>query len=285
LLGTRSYALGTGLYYSFEGKITTHDTAGSFEVRVDGLNRLSGANVDTKASGNASANGIAFGDNIGGSNNGQQDFYIDNLYTCDGQGATTASRRIAVDSYPPAADGAHSGLAPSSGMTHFSLVDETTPNEDADYNENATLEAKESYGFADMAYNPARRFGVQINLSVEKDDAGFHQTKDVVRSSGTDCAGVAQAVSTSRDPGQRDDRRRTLDRRVRRLDHGAGRISSPRCGLGFRSSGEPRDKHLEVGFLAVHEYLDHPLFWNGTDRECKLLSYRDHYNHTVVTLA
>lgn len=175
LLGTRSYALGTGLYYSFEGKITTHDTAGSFEVRVDGLNRLSGANVDTKASGNASANGIAFGDNIGGSSNGQQDFYIDNLYTCDGQGATTASRRIAVDSYPPAADGAHSGLAPSSGMTHFSLVDETTPNEDADYNENATIEAKESYGFADMAYNPARRFGVQINLSVEKDDAGFHQ--------------------------------------------------------------------------------------------------------------
>ena len=38
---------------------------------------------------------------------------------------------------------------------------------------------------------------MQINLNVRKDDAGFRQVKDVVRSGGTDFAGITQAVSTS----------------------------------------------------------------------------------------
>lgn len=38
LLGTRTYALGTGLYYYLE--FTIHYTLGSFEVCVDGVNRL-----------------------------------------------------------------------------------------------------------------------------------------------------------------------------------------------------------------------------------------------------
>lgn len=65
LLGTRTYALGTVLYYYLE--LTIHYTLDSFEVR----NRLSGANVDTKASStNATANVIAFGNKISGSSDG-----------------------------------------------------------------------------------------------------------------------------------------------------------------------------------------------------------------------
>jgi hypothetical protein len=63
--------------------------------------------------------------------------------------------------------------------------------------ESATVGAKDTYGFADMVRNPASVFGVQINLNVKKDDAGFRQVKDVVRSGGADFAGTAQAVSTS----------------------------------------------------------------------------------------
>ncbi len=64
MLGTRTYALGTGLYYYLE--LTIPYTLGSFEVR----NPLSGANMDTKASSNATANGIALGNNISGSSDG-----------------------------------------------------------------------------------------------------------------------------------------------------------------------------------------------------------------------
>lgn len=75
---------------------------------------LSGANMDTKASSNATANGIALGNNISGSSDGHlKDFYIDDL---TGKGrATTTSPRTA----------------------HFSLVDEATPNDDTDFNESA----------------------------------------------------------------------------------------------------------------------------------------------------
>jgi hypothetical protein len=199
LLGTSTYALSTGLYYYVELKLTIHDTTGSFEVRVDGVNRLSGSNVDTKGSANANANGIAFGNNVTGSSNGHQDFYIDDLYVCDGQGAANNDflGDCRVDSYLPTADGANTGLTPSSGTTHFSLVDEVAPNDDTDYNESATLGAKDTYGFADIVHNPASVFGIQINLSVRKDDAGFRQVKDVVRSGGTDFAGAAQALGTS----------------------------------------------------------------------------------------
>ncbi|MDQ3582219.1 MAG: hypothetical protein M3495_11685 [Pseudomonadota bacterium] len=50
--------VGRGLIVSYylELKVTIHDTA----VRVDSVNRLSGSNVDTKASSNASANVIAY---------------------------------------------------------------------------------------------------------------------------------------------------------------------------------------------------------------------------------
>ena len=46
--------------------LTIHYTLGSFGVR----NRLSGANADTKASSNATANVIALGNNISGSSDG-----------------------------------------------------------------------------------------------------------------------------------------------------------------------------------------------------------------------
>jgi hypothetical protein len=195
VLGTSSFALAVGTFYYIELKATIHNTTGSFEVRVDGINRLSGSNIDTQNTSNASANGIRF---VGSSGLAQR-YTLDDLYLCDGQGAANNSflGDCRVDSYLPAADGANTGLTPSSGTTHFSLVDDATPNDDTDYNESATLGAKDTYGFADMAHNPASVFGVQINLNVKKDDAGFRQVKDVVRSAGTDFPGTAQAVSTS----------------------------------------------------------------------------------------
>lgn len=40
------------------------------------------------------------------------------------------------------------------------------PNDDTDSNESATVGAKDTYVFAEMAHNPASVFGVQINLNV-----------------------------------------------------------------------------------------------------------------------
>lgn len=155
--------------------------------------------MDTQNSSNATVNVIGFGTGVTGSNDCHEDFYIDDLYVCDGQG--TANNGFLgdcrVDSYLPTADGANTGLTPSSGTTHFSLVDDATPNDDTDYNESATVAAKDTYGFADIVHNPASVFGVQVNLNVKKDDAGFRQVKEVVHSGGTDFPGTAQALSTS----------------------------------------------------------------------------------------
>jgi hypothetical protein len=40
------------------------------------------------------------------------------------------------------------------------------PNHDTDYNESATVGTKDTYAFAEIAYNPASVFGIQITLTL-----------------------------------------------------------------------------------------------------------------------
>ncbi len=101
------------------------------EVRVDSVNRLSGSNVDTKGSSNASANVIAFRNNVSGSSSEHQDFYIDDLYTCDGQGrpTTTSSATAGWTAICPRQTAPTAGRRLPQGRRTSAYVDEATPND------------------------------------------------------------------------------------------------------------------------------------------------------------
>lgn len=83
-LASGNWNLTNNTWYYFEAKIVVHATAGSVTLRRDGVTFNTTTGINTSASGNAQANGIYLGTNVGGS--GGCRFYCDDFYACDGTG-------------------------------------------------------------------------------------------------------------------------------------------------------------------------------------------------------
>lgn len=198
-LSTTAVALSANIYYYIEFKATIHDTTGSYDLRVDGVSVTSGTNVDTKNTSNATANGLRLGSTnslVGASN-----WDFDDLYICDGAGATNNDflGDVRVDAYLPNGNGNSSQLVGSDGNStdNYLLVDESSQNGDTDYVASATVSEKDTYAFANMAHTPSSIFGVQINIIAKKDDAGTRSIQSVIRSGGSDTDGTSRALATS----------------------------------------------------------------------------------------
>ena len=194
-LGTVSAAaLTTGVEHYIEVKAVIHPSAGTYEVRVDGVAVISGVAQNTRTTANSTADSFRLntGVSIGAC-------MFDDVYMCDGTGATLNDflGDVRVDAYLPAADGANSGLTPSTGTSHFALVNENPANDDTNYNSSATVGAKDTYDFANMTHTPVSIFGVQVNMTARKDDAGARSVAAVTRSGGADYDGATQGLSTS----------------------------------------------------------------------------------------
>src|SRR5262245_42384738 len=87
--GTTTIATGTtvlalGSWYYLELKAVIHDTAGSYEVRIDGLTEaaLTASGVDTRNGGTTGQWDNVY---LGGGTNGEN--HADDLYVCDSSGA------------------------------------------------------------------------------------------------------------------------------------------------------------------------------------------------------
>lgn len=196
---TASIALNTYTYV--EMRITFSNTAGIVQVRLDGALVLDLQGLDTQATANATGDRIRLG-NHGGNINysfGTQD--IDDVYVCDATGTVNNDflGDCRVDVLRPTADGAHSAWAPSTGTTHYTLVDETTPNDDTDYLSTSTAGARDTQVLGDLPSVTAMVIaGVQQCVSARKDDAGTRQIKGLLKSGGTTQAGsVTHALTTS----------------------------------------------------------------------------------------
>lgn len=181
----------SGVYGYVEWKATIHDTTGSVEVRFNGQTMINVSGVDTRNGGTTglidSVKLCAPSDSLAGFAAGLRfcDYII-----CDGAGSTnnTLLGDVRVDCYLPTSDGANTGLTPSTGTSHFALVDEATPNT-TDYNSGDTVGLKDTYGMADMTHTPVTIFGVQTMVAALKDDGGSRSIKTLARSGGTDYQG------------------------------------------------------------------------------------------------
>jgi hypothetical protein len=191
-LGTSVAVFTVGEHY-LEFKVLISDTVGTYEIRLDGVNVLSGSAADTKNTANATADTIRFGDSFLNSTP-----VMDDVYICDGTGARNNNflGDVRVDCLFPSGAGANTGLTPNTG-TNFGAVDETTANDDTDYVSSAVVGTKDTYAFGDLSHNPVSVFGVQVVMTAKKDDAGARSIASVTRSAGADTDGASQAVSTA----------------------------------------------------------------------------------------
>lgn len=196
--GTSSNALSTNTWYYIEFKVTIADSisAGSCKVRVNGVDWLTVATgQDTKATSNASANEVFIGSWAAGSGPAM---YFDDLYICDQSGSTNNDflGDVRIDTLFPTSDGNYSQFTPSTGTTHYTLVDESTPNT-TDYNDSATVGDRDSYGMGNLAALASQTiYGVQVNAAILKDDAGSKSAAVMVRSGSTNSDGASTALGT-----------------------------------------------------------------------------------------
>ncbi len=195
--GTSVLALSAGTYYYIEWKVTIADSIGanSCKVRVNGVDWITvTAAQDLKNTANASANQVTLGTST---TPGTVDY--DDHYVCDQSGSTNNDflGDVRVDTIFPTSDGNYTAFTPSTGSSHFALVDEATPNT-TDYNDGAAVNDRDSYGMGNLAALTSQTvYGVQVNAAILKDDAGAKSAGTMVRSASTDGDGASVALGTS----------------------------------------------------------------------------------------
>lgn len=198
-IATSTNAMSNNTEYYIEWKITISDSsaADSCIVRVNGADWLNvAAGSDLKAQTGNTANKFFIGQLT--SPPSSADIHIDDLYVCDNTGATHNDflGDCRVDCVFPGADGSNSQFIPSTGTSHFALVDETTPNT-TDYNESNTVGHRDTYNMQDLAAVTGTIYAVQTHVAALKADAGYRSLKSVVKSGSTTQTASPVALATS----------------------------------------------------------------------------------------
>ncbi len=197
VLGTSATALSLNSFYYIELKTVIHDSAGTYEVHVDGVQdaALTATGQDTRNGGTGTWDNFRFVNAV----NGQ---HLDDIYACDTSGSAprnTFLGVVKVECLFPQTDataaGSNATLTPSTGTDHGALVDETSPNT-TDYNASANVGDKDTYNYPSMSLS-GTVLGVQTNLYVVKTDAAARTVCAVVRSGGTDYDGANVSPQTS----------------------------------------------------------------------------------------
>lgn len=196
---TSSNTMSGGVEYYIEWKVTISDSiaADSCIVRVNGVDWLNvTAGSDLKNQTGSTADRIYFGQITSPPSGVTQD--MDDIYVCDNTGATHNDflGDCRVDCIFPNADGTYSQFTPSTGTSHYQLVDETAPNS-TDYNESNTAGNRDSYGMQDLAAVTGTIYAVQTHVASLKGDAGYRGLKSLVKSGTTVQTGPTVSLATS----------------------------------------------------------------------------------------
>lgn len=172
-------------FYDIYIKIGQAD--GEVLVKVDGVEVLNATEIDTQI--NAADNTCAqFA--LGTSYN--PSYYFDDLWVDNAQ----SHGDCRVDTSYPDADGTTTDFALSGGSTHWELLDETPPDDDATYTESNTVTDLELLGFPAVAVGGGDIIGVALHAHTKKDDAGDRGIKIRAYSNSTTSDSAEKGLST-----------------------------------------------------------------------------------------
>lgn len=115
----------------FEVKVTIDNSAGSYEVRKNGVAILSGTGKDTQNTANASATNVLFRTSF---------CFFDDLYIADTSGTANNDflGDVNVKAYFPDADGTAEQWTLSAGTDSFALLDDNPADDDTTYIQSST---------------------------------------------------------------------------------------------------------------------------------------------------
>lgn len=194
VLGTSTVSASVTGFQYLECKITFHATTGTVDLRLNGVSILALTGQNTQNTANAFASDVRLGQYASGSA-----VLYDDVYMCDTSGTTNNAflGDVRIDMLLPNADGFYSQFTPSTGTSHFALVDEPTPNT-TDYNDGLTVGHRDSYAMANLAALASQTvYAVQVTAAIMKDDAGAKSAAVMVRSGSVNADGASVALPTS----------------------------------------------------------------------------------------
>jgi hypothetical protein len=203
VLGTSSSALSAGVFAFVEWKVAIHPTAGTVDLRINGVSVLSLTGQNTRNTANTSWTSVTL-NNVEANaawnsvtTGGTIDY--DDLYVLDSNGAAPWNDFLGdcrVDAILPTAAGATTGWTPSAGA-NWQCVDEPVPNGDTDFTSATTIGLTDTFVVQDIPVAGSVIYGVQHNLSVKKMDAGAALIAPVIRHGGVDFVGADIAPGTT----------------------------------------------------------------------------------------
>ena len=194
--------LATGVAAYLEVKGVIHPSAGTADIRVNGVSVLAATGLNTRSSANNAWTAVQLGVSTTTGSNLEtlETVDYDDLYVLDGSGAAPWNAFLGdcrVDARYPTAEGATIGWTPSTGTDNAATLDETAPNDDTDYNTAAVTSLTDTFVCQDAPVAGAAIYGVQVNLSAKKTESGTCSLASVIRQGTTDLAGPAQDPTTS----------------------------------------------------------------------------------------
>lgn len=165
-----------GAWNHFEFKPTIHDSTGAIEVRINEVTRLNLTGKDTKGTSLSEISQYVIGDH-NASGFMQADWYVDDLVPWDTVNTDPNNTVIdwvgdcKVGVHLPIADTAEADWAKSSGVTGYTLIDDTTVD-DADYISTSTDGDISDFDITDLPGNVSEVIGYCALPRLYKTDAG-----------------------------------------------------------------------------------------------------------------
>lgn len=181
-----------------EVKIYFHSSAGTIDCHVNGVSAMTPATgLVTQYGAVQAVTVVTIGGHIFGE--GGLPMNVDDLYICDDTGTTnnTFLGDVRVLTLMPTGAGGSTQFTPSAG-SNYACVNEVPPNGDTSYVESSTVGNIDYYAMADLSVVPATIFGVQVDVDMEKTDAGARtgRTKLISSAAVTNGATVAPSAAS-----------------------------------------------------------------------------------------
>ncbi len=170
VLGLTDYAGHANSWDYYEFYLRVHNSAGAFEVRVNETTVLAVTGLNTRASNNNYATNLFLG-----SVASPESRYLNDLYVHFGHFLGD----VRIERIVPNATGPDQAWTPSTGVTHWNLLEEIPPNGDTDYVYTETLNAKESNEMEDVTL-VGTCLGIQMLHSSRKIEANVRKLKHLL---------------------------------------------------------------------------------------------------------
>lgn len=197
LANTSTQPLGSQAVWNYlELDATISTTVGAATAWINGVQVLNVTGVNTAGAGGTTANQITF---FGNGANATVFSYIDDWYVVDPTDATNQILRIgdvAVRPITVSSAGTTTQFTPSTG-SNFQNVDDTTPNNDTDYNEDNVVGHIDTFTMTDIPTVSSNVYAVKTVAVVKKVDPGARTVKLVTRSGGANYLGASKSPASS----------------------------------------------------------------------------------------